>query len=377
MLRLGVACCALWSGVLVDSCRAQAQAQALAGLGRAHVGARVGGPGVGVRVERHRRLEGGGPRVEGHRLGGGGHGHGGARDVRRRLRGGHALHLRRRRRLLLRGGLLVALVVHQRAHHQHDEAHRLQPGVGSDALAEAELREAIEEDEVHRPHKDGTHGLEDGAEDGAKVAGDAHAGKVVHHHGEHLRQAQHQDRAVLEKLQRVQRVLLTAAHVGAGKEVHGGQDHERHQQRAVQPLQPHNRHGLHVEVGQEVVLEGDLARLHHLREDDQPHAHDHRVHRFALLAAAAAEDGGHADTCNTGDVEADAHEVDPIQLALEEDNGEDCGEHELGSTKHLVDRGGDGDQSEVHEHRGDEVSQRGGNHNERLHGEAGLGVRIS
>mmetsp|Transcript_24485 Transcript_24485/g.40977 ORF Transcript_24485/g.40977 Transcript_24485/m.40977 type:complete len:278 (-) Transcript_24485:706-1539(-) len=258
--------------------------------------AHVGGPGEGVCVEAHGRVEvrrhG---RAERHGLRGAGRRrqhHVVQREQAGGRQGGGVLRGRRRRVCRPPRRHPVALVVHQRAQYEHRKPDRLQVAVLGEALPETGVGEPVEEHAIHRPHKQCARGLEDGPEHGAQVVRHTHPGEVVAQHGTHLCQHQHGNAiGRLDELERVQRVLLAVAHIGPGEEVHRRQHHHSHHHHAVHALQTHHLHGFHVEVGHEVILERELNGLHHLGQNHQSHAKDHIIHRLALLLPTSAKDG--------------------------------------------------------------------------------------
>lgn len=104
-------------------------------------------------------------------------------------------------------GALVATAVNDCAEHEHHEAGGLDGGELCPALAEAGAD--VEEQQADEPDEEGAHRLEDGAEDGAEVAGDVHAHVVVREQPEHLHEEHDGEvAAAADHVQRVKDVLV-------------------------------------------------------------------------------------------------------------------------------------------------------------------------
>mmetsp|Transcript_33859 Transcript_33859/g.80375 ORF Transcript_33859/g.80375 Transcript_33859/m.80375 type:complete len:205 (-) Transcript_33859:702-1316(-) len=173
------------------------------------------------------------------------------------------------------GLLLVAPSVDNRPSDKDAEPGGLEVRPRAPALAEAEHREDVEEDQVDDPDKQRAHRLQHRPEDGAEVVCDGHPRKVV---GEQRKAVDDEDGGdrgrVGDHVQRVQRVLVEAVPVLARKEVGGRQQHAHHEDEANEPLVADDLERHHVQLAQEVVLKRELPSLHALGEDDEDHAQE-------------------------------------------------------------------------------------------------------
>mmetsp|Transcript_5803 Transcript_5803/g.7838 ORF Transcript_5803/g.7838 Transcript_5803/m.7838 type:complete len:266 (-) Transcript_5803:517-1314(-) len=234
------------------------------------------------------------------------------------------------------GSQHITLIIHESADHQNYKPSKLKKGVFVEPFTESRGGE-VKEVAVDGPHEECAQRLENGPKHRPQVVRDAHPAEVVHEHGECLRDDNCvDDRRSPDELDGVQRVLLPSPHVRSGQVVDRGHHDTKHEDHTVQAFESNHLQGLEVEVAHEIVLEGELDRLHHLRNHHQAHAKQHSLRGFSFLLASSAQERRASNTRDAHNREADAGEVHKVQLPLQKHNGKDGRKHQLGPPQHLV-----------------------------------------